>query len=138
MRLAITGELWFSAAPIVLVHLIKFFFTKTMNEGNSIRLIRKKFGLTQQEMADKCGLSQTSLSQIENGLKRPSTGTIKKICKALDVPEALIYILGMEQDDVSENRKDVYKLLYPSIIEMALMIIAEEGRDILPPNLHKS
>jgi XRE family transcriptional regulator, regulator of sulfur utilization len=95
-----------------------------MNEGNSIRLIRKKMGLTQQEMADKCHLSQTALSQIENGLKRPSLKTLKKICTSLDVPEALIYILGMEQTDVPASKKNVYDLLYPSIIQMALRIIS--------------
>lgn len=97
-----------------------------MNEGNSIRLIRKRMRLTQQEMAAKCGLSQTALSQIENGLKRPSLKTLKKICTALDVPEALIYILGMEQADVPENKKEVYNLLYPSIMQMALRIVTGE------------
>lgn len=95
-----------------------------MNEGNSIRLIRKKLGLTQQEMADKCHLSQTALSQIENGLKRPSLKTLKKICTTLDVPEALIYILGMEHADIPENKRDVYNMLYPSIMQMALRIIS--------------
>lgn len=94
-----------------------------MNEGNSIRLIRKKLGLTQQQMADKCQLSQTALSQIENGLKRPSLKTLKKVCTSLDVPEALIYILGMEQADVPASKKDVYNMLYPSIMQMALRIV---------------
>ena len=97
-----------------------------MNEGSSIRLIRKKMRLTQQEMAEKCQLSQTSLSQIENGLKRPSLKTIKKICDACEVPEALIYILGMEQGDVPESKKDIYNLLYPSIMQMALRIVNED------------
>jgi len=97
-----------------------------MNEGNSIRLIRKKMKLTQQEMADKCQLSQTALSQIENGLKRPSVRTLKKICTALDIPEGLIYILGMEQADVPASKKHLYDMLYPSIMQMALHIITGE------------
>ncbi len=98
-----------------------------MNEGNSIRLIRKKLGLTQQEMAGKCQLSQTALSQIENGLKRPSLKTLKKICSSLEIPEALIYILGMENTDVPESKKEIYEHLYPSIKQMALRIIGGEG-----------
>ena len=98
-----------------------------MNEGNSIRLIRKKLGLTQQEMAGKCQLSQTALSQIENGLKRPSLKTLKKICSALEIPEALIYILGMENTDVPESKKEIYEHLDPSIKQMALRIIGGEG-----------
>ena len=97
-----------------------------MNEGNSIRLNRKKLKLTQQEMADKCNLSQTALSQIENGLKRPSLKTLKKICTTLDIPEGHIYILGMEQADVPASKKGVYDMLYPSIMQMALRIVTGE------------
>jgi transcriptional regulator with XRE-family HTH domain len=51
-----------------------------MNIGIAIRSIRKQLDITQYELADRCNISQTSLSQIENGVKRPSARTIKKGC----------------------------------------------------------
>ena len=44
-----------------------------MNIGLAIKSIRKKLSITQYELAEKCDLSQTSLSQIETGVKRPDS-----------------------------------------------------------------
>lgn len=100
-----------------------------MNEGTAIRLIRKRLNIKQAELAGSIGLSQTSLSQIEQNLKRPSTRTLQKICKALDIPESLIYVLGMERDDVSPARRATYDMLFPSIANIALEIIGPQNAD---------
>lgn len=99
-----------------------------MNIGIAIRSIRRQMGITQYELADKCAISQTSLSQIENGVKRPAVKTLNKICVALDVPESLIYILGMQEADVPESRKAVYTMVFPSIRNLALQIVSNEHR----------
>jgi|GEM_PF-286381 Predicted transcriptional regulators len=98
-----------------------------MNEGTAIRLIRKRLNIKQAELAGTIGLSQTSLSQIEQNLKRPSTRTLQKICKALDIPESLIYVLGMERDDVSPARRSTYDMLFPSIANIALEIVGPQN-----------
>lgn len=97
-----------------------------MNLGSAIRLVRKEVGVTQAELAERSKLSQTSLSQIETGTKNPSTRTIKRICNALDVPESLVYILGMNDTDVPESKQHMYKMLFPSIKSLALQIISTE------------
>jgi transcriptional regulator with XRE-family HTH domain len=51
-----------------------------MNIGQAIKEVRKNKNLSQGELAALIPLSQTSLSQIESGIKTPSTGTVKKIC----------------------------------------------------------
>jgi transcriptional regulator with XRE-family HTH domain len=71
------------------------------------------------------------LSQIENGNKRPSIKTTKKICDALDVPESVIYILGMQETDVPASRQKMYKLLFPSIRNLALEIVGSEHSSLL-------
>jgi transcriptional regulator with XRE-family HTH domain len=88
-------------------------------------------GITQYELADKCSISQTSLSQIENGIKRPSNRTIKRVCEVLDVPESVIYILGMQETDVPVSKKGVYDMLFPSIRNLALQIVGNEHRQML-------
>lgn len=102
-----------------------------MNIGTAIRSIRRQLGITQYELADKCAISQTSLSQIENGVKRPSTRTIKKVCEVLEVPESVIYILGMQDTDVPDSRKDIYDLIFPSIKNLALQIVSNEHKHFI-------
>lgn len=85
-----------------------------MDLGKAIKVLRKKQGLTQQELATACKLTQATLSQIENG-KRPGSSTLKKISKALDVPESLIYVIGIEKGDVPVKKQALYDQLFPVI-----------------------
>lgn len=102
-----------------------------MNLGVAIRSVRRQLGITQQELAEKSRISQTSLSQIENSVKRPSNKTINSICSVLDVPEAVLYILAMQDSDVPTNKKNVYDMLFPSIKSLALQIVGDENKDII-------
>ena len=97
-----------------------------MNIGIAIKSIRKKLSITQYELAEKCDLSQTSLSQIETGVKRPSQKTITKVCSVLDIPESIIYIVAMQEADVPPSKKGVYELVYPSIKSLALQMVSSE------------
>lgn len=51
--------------------------------------IKERFGrkITQQEFADKLGLSQNFIWQIENGDRTPSDRTISDICREFGVNE---------------------------------------------------
>ncbi len=102
-----------------------------MNIGAAIKSIRKKMGITQYELAEKCDLSQTSLSQIETGLKRPSQRTITKVCSVLDIPESIIYIVAMQESDVPASKRGVYDLVYPSIKSLALQMVSAEHMDLV-------
>ena len=46
---------------------------------------RIKNGFSQRGLARKTGMSAVTISQIENGDRRPSPATAKKICEALNV-----------------------------------------------------
>jgi XRE family transcriptional regulator, regulator of sulfur utilization len=96
-----------------------------MNLGQSIKIIRNQLGLSQEELSRRTGISQTSISHIENGVKSPTKRTLKKICEVLEVPEAVIYIMAMEDSDVPESRKKMFNSLYPSIKELAIEIIGK-------------
>ena len=102
-----------------------------MNLGVAIRSVRRQLSITQQELAEKSKISQTSLSQIENSVKRPSNKTIQSICAVLEVPEAVLYILAMQDTDVPSNKKNVYDMLFPSIKSLALQIVGDENKDII-------
>lgn len=102
-----------------------------MNIGSAIKSIRKKLSITQYELAEKCDLSQTSLSQIETGIKRPSQRTISKVCSVLDIPESIIYIVAMQESDVPPSKRGVYELVYPSIKSLALQMVSSEHINLI-------
>ena len=50
-----------------------------------IRELRKKKGLTQQQLAEKVGISNVSLSNYERGTQMPDLNTLARIAVELDV-----------------------------------------------------
>lgn len=55
-----------------------------MTYGESIKKARKQSGLTQAELAKKCGLAAITIQQYERNLREPSLATLGKIAKVLD------------------------------------------------------
>jgi DNA-binding XRE family transcriptional regulator len=57
---------------------------KTIDENISIiRAWREYLGLTQKEVAEKMGVTQAALSQMESGEKKLRKATLEKLAKAL-------------------------------------------------------
>lgn len=48
---------------------------------------RKELGMTQQDLADKCGLSRVTILNYENGRFEPTEENIKLLSNILDIPE---------------------------------------------------
>lgn len=65
--------------------------------GDKVRAARARLGWTTQMLANKAGLSQSYISEIENTGKSPSAKSIMRIAAALGVPGE--YLL---RDDVTE------------------------------------
>lgn len=53
--------------------------------GLRIRTLRKKNGLTQENMADRCGLHWTYIGGLERGERNPTLTTMKRIADGLKV-----------------------------------------------------
>ncbi len=94
-----------------------------MNIGFAIQTIRKSKNISQLELSEKCGISQAALSQIENGIKKPGTKTLDKICSVLNISQSLLYVLSINQEDVPESRKDLYNELFPEIKKSILALV---------------
>ena len=56
-----------------------------MNFGDKIRSLRIQAGLTQEELADKCGMKKQNISRYETSDREPNIRTAKKIAVALSV-----------------------------------------------------
>lgn len=59
--------------------------------SHQIKALRKSHGLSQQELADKAGISRVSIGQIERGNAIPSIPNLQQIASALN-GELVIYI----------------------------------------------
>ena len=56
-----------------------------------LRQVRERLFVTQAELAQRTGISEATLSRIENSLQRPRISTVRKIADALGVrPEELV------------------------------------------------
>jgi transcriptional regulator with XRE-family HTH domain len=88
------------------------------NIGQAIKEFRKKKLLKQKDLANKSGISQTYLSQIETGDKFPSLDMLEKICNALDIPPQIITFLSLDENSIKEEKREAFKVLVPSIQAM--------------------
>lgn len=50
-----------------------------------IKAWREHFGLTQAELAEKAGMKQSSLAQLEKAETTPRKATLAKLAKAMDI-----------------------------------------------------
>ncbi len=86
-----------------------------MNLGQSIKSIRKKKNLGQKEIAEKCGISINSLSQIETNSTFPHKQTIEKLAEVLEVPLSYILFLSITEEDIPEEKKVVFNSLNSAV-----------------------
>lgn len=90
--------------------------------GGKIRSLRAGHDLTLREFARKVGASATHISDIENGLRKPSRGLLLKMAKALKVVAEELQSLGTGVP-VEELRDAVRR---EPALGFALMKVAEE------------
>ena len=74
--------------------------------GTFIRTQREAAQVSVRQLAEKAGVSNPYLSQIERGLRKPSADVLNQIAKALRVSAEVLYIRAgiLEPSDPSEVR----------------------------------
>lgn len=78
---------------------------KTM--GEKIKELRIKKRLTQQELADKIGVSYTTISLYESGSRKPSFKALNKLAKVFEVNEAYFF---EEENNSTDNLNQKIKI----------------------------
>lgn len=85
---------------------------------NEIKEQRKQLGITTSELAEITGLNQATITQIENGKRKPSTKSIEIICQALGMSVPTIFKDNQLRKDKSKkiillhNKKEIGKIYY--------------------------
>lgn len=80
-----------------------------MNLGLAVKTLRKNKGLTQGNLCEMVGITQSYLSQVENGNKEPSIYVVKKIADALGIPMAFLFWFTLTEKDIDDNKVQLFK-----------------------------
>jgi transcriptional regulator with XRE-family HTH domain len=54
--------------------------------GTNLREARLKLELTQEQVAERCGVHPTEISRIEAGKRDPRISTLRRLAKAVELP----------------------------------------------------
>ena len=91
--------------------------------GNNIRKIRKEFGWTQADLAEKSGISVPFMTQIELGRKSASLEVVQNIAAALNISYKQLF---EENIAASNQEKTNLSLLEQNIASSVVKKIHEE------------
>lgn len=86
-----------------------------MNIGQAIRTLRKNELMNQEEFSSSVGITQSYLSLIEKGHKKPSMEVLQQMADSLKTPLPVLFWFGVEKEDVPEEKQYIYDTLKPSI-----------------------
>ena len=104
---------------------------KVSDLGTFIRQQRERSAMSLRNLAEKAGVSNPYLSQIERGLRRPSADVLKLIARGLSISAETLFekaglLEGREQPDVaaaisadtalSERQKAALTEIYQSFV----------------------
>lgn len=86
-----------------------------MELGDAIRKIRREKHIKKTTLAENTGISLTGLYNIEHNKSFPTSNTIKRISEGLCVSVAYVLMSMLTEDDISGNKRDAFRKLYPII-----------------------
>lgn len=96
--------------------------------GKRIRALRKERKLTQEALAERSGLHNTYIGQIERGEKNPSLESIEKLSVGLDVSVAELFETFADKPRSNPEIKKLNEMiekLPPKTLETLLNMVIE-------------
>ncbi len=96
-----------------------------MNIGQGIKKARKSKKVKQYILAKDSGITQSYLSTIEGGIKKPSLDVLENISKALGTPLPFIVWFSMELNDVPNEKLEAYNTISPIINNLIESLIKD-------------
>ena len=92
--------------------------------GNRVRTVRRQQSLTQEQLAEKVGISASFLGHIERGTRKASLDTVIKLCNALKVSPSILLqdsldsdLLGDRNQSLSDDQRKLLREISNRIIE---------------------
>ena len=82
-----------------------------MDIGQAIKTLRLKYGMTQVQLAERCGMSTNAVCLLETGKVFPPKATVEKLCEAFAIPQSYLLIASVEESDIPEEKRVLYRAL---------------------------
>lgn len=77
--------------------------------GSRIRKFREIRKLSQKELAELIGVSNSRVSNWEQGINRPDADILADICRALNVSPSELLNVHLPDDELSSKERDVLR-----------------------------
>ena len=77
--------------------------------GERIRRLRKSRGLSQKDFASRLGVSNSRVSNWEQGINRPDADILAQICRVLNVSPSEILNVRIAEEEYSEHEKQLIR-----------------------------
>ena len=77
--------------------------------GNRIRKYREECGLSQKQLAEKINVSNSRISNWEQGINRPDADILAKLCTTLNVSPSLLLGVKLSTDEFTEQERSLIK-----------------------------
>ena len=75
-----------------------------------MKCLRLKAGLTQAQLADKLGVSASTIGMYEQGRREPDNSTLAKICRTLDASGD--YMLNLDEENrTNPEKSEIYSII---------------------------
>ena len=75
--------------------------------GNRIRKYRELRGMSQKELAEKIGISNSRVSNWEQGINRQDADILAELCRVLSVSPSELLDVHLSTDTLSEQERKV-------------------------------
>lgn len=75
--------------------------------GARIRKYREAANMSQKEFADKIGVSNSRVSNWEQGINRPDVDILSSICRTLSVSPSELLDIPLVSDELSAQERNV-------------------------------
>ena len=75
--------------------------------GGRIRKYREERGLSQKDLAQSIGVSNSRVSNWEQGINRPDADILARICKALSISPSELLDVHLCEDELSIQERKV-------------------------------
>ena len=83
--------------------------SKKYEIGNRIRKYREASHLSQKQLAEILGVSNSRVSNWEQGLNRPDADILAEMCVALDVSPSLLLGIKVTGDELTEQLEKKFR-----------------------------
>jgi transcriptional regulator with XRE-family HTH domain len=97
-----------------------------MNIGKGIKAILKKSNMSQRDLAEKIGISETSISLLIQNKTQPRKETVELISNALGIESKILLLLSIDLDDIPKGKEELYKNIWPFVENAVIDIFSKK------------